>query len=218
MSLKVLVTSDFHSREELKEAAIEEANSGDYDLYLNLGDYNDQEFAEDLFDRIEIAGIGCTGNRDMFFDEEFTENNDTPVYHFAEVDIDEEYLVILVGGDFPDDVSDQIKESIEEFGDPSKTLIASHYPPLKLGDRVHNGNRVGFEEFRKIIMHEKPAVWASGHIHEDFGRDSLMKTEFINAAAEKSGKAYSVTLGDEGGVEDISEIVLVEDMDSNMML
>lgn len=218
MSLKILVTSDFHSIEELKEAAIKEANSGDYDLFVNLGDYMDQEFASDMFNRIDIAGIGCTGNRDMFFDEEFTENSDTPVYHFAEVDIDGEYLVILIGGDFPEDVYEQVTESIEEFGDESKVFVGSHYPPLKLGDKVRGGDRVGFEEFRRLIMKEKPAVWASGHIHEDYGRDSLMKTDFVNAAAEQSGKAYSVTLADEGGVEKIEEIVLSEDIDSSTVM
>jgi Icc-related predicted phosphoesterase len=210
VTLKLLITSDFHARDDLKEAAIEEANSGEYDLYINLGDYMNEEYAEDLFDRIEIAGIGCTGNRDMFFDEEFAEESGTPVYHFAEVDIDDEYLVILIGGDFPEDVSEQVRESIEEFGDSSKVVVGSHYPPLKLGDKVFNGDRVGFEEFRKLIIKEKPALWASGHIHEDFGRDKLMKTEFINAAAEESGKAYSVVIGDEGGVESIEEVQLVE--------
>jgi len=43
MALKILITSDFHAKEDLKEAAIEEANNGDYDIYLNLGDYIDQE-------------------------------------------------------------------------------------------------------------------------------------------------------------------------------
>ncbi|MFB6203176.1 MAG: metallophosphoesterase [Candidatus Nanohaloarchaea archaeon] len=208
MSLKILVTSDFHAREDLKEAAIEEANSGDYDLFVNLGDYMDEDYAEDLFDRIEIAGIGCTGNRDMFFDGEFMEG-DTPVYNFAEAPIDDEYLVVLVGGDFPDDVKDQIVESIEDFGNPDKTIIGTHYPPLRVGDRVHSGKRIGFEQFREIILRHKPALWMNGHVHEDFGERELMGTKVLNAAAEDTGKAFSVTIGDEGGVEEVEEIELV---------
>lgn len=202
MALKLLITSDFHAREDLKEAAIEEANSGDYDLYINLGDYMDEEYAEDLFDQIEIPAIGCTGNRDMFFDQEFIDSA-TPVYHFLEADVDGEYLIILIGGEFPDNVREEVAELIEEHGDPSKVIVGSHYPPLKLGDRIHSGRRIGFEQFRELIMRYKPAVWASGHVHEDFGEYGLMGTTVLNAAAEETGKAFAVTVGDEVEVEEI---------------
>ncbi|MFB6208277.1 MAG: metallophosphoesterase [Candidatus Nanohaloarchaea archaeon] len=210
MSLRILVTSDFHAREDLKEAAVEEANSGGYDLYLNLGDYMDEDYTRDLFESIEIPAIGCTGNRDMFFDEEFMDSG-TPVYHFLEADVDSEYLVILIGGDFPDNVKEEVSRLIEEHGDPSKVIVGSHYPPLKLGDKMHNGRRIGFEQFRELIIKEKPALWASGHVHEDFGQFSLVGTTVLNAAAEDTGKAFSVTIGDEGGVEEVEEVTLVHD-------
>ncbi len=209
MTLKILVTSDFHAMEELKEAAIEEANSGDYDLFINLGDYMDEDYTLDLFDRIKIPAIGCTGNRDLFLEEELVEG-DAPVFNFLEATVDDEYLVILLGGDFPDDVKEQVTELIEEHGDPSKVIVGSHYPPKKLGDKIHSGRRIGFEQFRELIMRQKPALWISGHVHESFGEYSLMGTTVLNAAAEKSGKAFSVTIGDEGGVEEVEEITLVE--------
>lgn len=209
MGLKILVTSDFHAKEDLKEAAIEEANSGDYDLYLNLGDFIDPDYAEELFDRIEIPGLGTTGNRDLFDDEEMIEK--APVFHFLEADVDDEYLVILIGGDFPDDIKEQVTEIIEEHGDSSKVIIGSHYPPLKLGDRIHSGDRIGFEQFRELILKQKPAVWANGHVHEDFGERSLLGTTVLNAAAEETGKAFSVTIGDEGGVEEVEEIDLLDE-------
>lgn len=209
MSLKILVTSDFHARDDLKEAAIEEANTGDYDLFINLGDYMDQDFAEDLFDRIEIPAIGCTGNRDMMFDDEFLDS-DAPVYNFLEAEVDDEYLIILVGGDFPDDIRDKIGDLIEEHGDPSKVIVGTHYPPKKLGDRVDTGRRVGFDQFRELIIRHKPALWMTGHIHEDFGRFSLMDTDVINAAAEETGKGFSVEMGENGGVESIEEVGLLE--------
>lgn len=209
MGLKLLVTADFHADEELKEAAIEEANSSEYDMYLNLGDYMDQDYAEDLFNRIEIPAIGCTGNRDMFFDDEFLDGP-VPVYNFLEATVDEDYLFILIGGDFPDDIKEKISELIEEHGDSKKVIIGSHYPPKKVGDRIHSGRRIGFEQFRELIIKEKPAIWMNGHVHEDFGEFSLMNVPVINAASEESGKGFSVTIGDEGGVENIEEVVLVE--------
>ncbi|MFB6192696.1 MAG: metallophosphoesterase [Candidatus Nanohaloarchaea archaeon] len=207
MPLKILVTSDFHSREDLKEAAIKEANSGDYDLYLNLGDYMGVDYAEDLFDRIDIPGLGTTGNRDLIEDRQLIDN--APVFHFLEADIDEEYLLILIGGDFPEDVREQVMELIEEHEDSSKVIVGSHYPPLKVGDRMHNGERIGFEQFREIILKEKPALWMNGHVHEDFGQRELMGTTVLNAAADETGKAFSVTIGDEGGVKKVEEINLV---------
>ena len=208
MSLKILVTSDFHKSEELKEAAIKEANNGEYDLYINLGDYMDEEYAEDLFSQIECAAVGCTGNRDMMFSSDFL-NGATPVYNFLEADIDDEYKLILIGGDFPEDVKEQVENLIEDY-DNDKVIIGSHYPPHKLGDRVTGGKRIGFEQFREIIIKNKPALWANGHVHEDFGQNSLMGTTVLNAAADETGKAFTVTMGDEGGVEEVEEINLID--------
>lgn len=208
MSLKILFTSDFHAKEDLKNAAVKEANSGDYDLFVNLGDFMNEEYAEDLFDEVEIAGVGSTGNRDMMFSQEFLDGS-TPVYNFLEADIDDEYKLILVGGDFPDDVKTKIEDLIEDH-DPQKVIIGTHYPPKKVGDRVHSGKRIGFDPFRELIIKHKPALWVNGHVHEDFGERELMGTKVLNAAAEETGKAFAVTLGDEGGVEEIEEITLVE--------
>ncbi|PSH01056.1 MAG: hypothetical protein BRC30_00315 [Nanohaloarchaea archaeon SW_7_46_7] len=214
MSLKILVTSDFHAIDDLKEAAVEEANSGDYDLFVNLGDYMDEEYAEELFEEIDIPGIGCTGNRDMMFSDEFLDSS-VPVYNFLEADIDDEYKLILVGGDFPDEIKEKIRDLIEDH-DPGKVIIGTHYPPKKLGDRVHSGKRIGFDQFRELIIKHKPALWMSGHVHEDFGEKSLMGTTVLNAAAESTGKAYSVTIGDEGGVEELKEVKLVEKTEKNL--
>lgn len=208
MSLKILVTSDFHAKDDLKEAAIEEANSGDYDLFVNLGDYMNEEYAEELFEEVEIPGVGCTGNRDMMFSEEFLDGP-TPVYNFLEADIDDEYKLILIGGDFPDDIKEKVRDLIEDH-DSDKVIVGSHYPPKKLGDRVHSGKRIGFDQFRELILKHKPALWMNGHVHEDFGENTLMGTKVLNAAAEETGKAYSVTIGDEGGVENVEEVTLVE--------
>lgn len=210
MSLKILVTSDFHAKEDLKDAAIEEANSGDYDLFINLGDYMGFDYADNLFDSIEIPAIGTTGNRDTMEKDKF-EESDIPVYKFLEANIDDDYLVILIGGSFPDDIKEQVTEIIEDHGNPDKVIIGSHYPPKNLQDTIHSGRHIGFDQFREIILKNKPALWMSGHVHEDYGRNSLFNTEVINAASEESGKGYAVELSDEGGVENIEEIVLVED-------
>lgn len=204
----MLVTSDYHQKDDLLEATVKEIENGDYDIYVNLGDYMSEDYAEELFNRVSIPALGCTGNRDMMFSNEFLDG-EVPVYNFVEADIDEEYLLILIGGDFPDDIKQKVTDLVEEHGDSSKVIIGSHYPPHKIGDRIHSGRRIGFEQFRELIIKEKPALWMNGHVHEDFGERELLGVPVLNAAAEETGKAFSVTIGDEGGVESIEIVDLV---------
>ena len=205
MSLKLLVAGDFHAREDLLEACREELEEGEYDLYVNVGDYMDLDFAERLFEGLDVAAVGATGNRDSHMTEEDLEG--LPVFHFLEADIDDEYKLILIGGDFPDDVQEKVAEMVEGT-DPEKLIIGSHYPPKKLGDKIHSGKRIGFDQFRRMIMKHKPALWVNGHVHEDFGENELMGTKVLNASSHDNGKAYSVVI-DDGEVE-VEEVKLVE--------
>lgn len=204
MTLKLLVAGDFHAREELLEAAREELEDSDYDLFVNVGDYMDLDFADRLFEGLDVAAIGTTGNRDLHMAEEDLEG--LPVFHFLEADIDDEYKLILIGGDFPDDVEEKVAEMIEDF-DSDKLIIGSHYPPKKIGDKITSGKRIGFEQFRKMIIKHKPALWFNGHVHEDFGERELMGTKVLNASSYDNGMAYSVTIED-GNVE-VEEVNLL---------
>ncbi|MDY6768481.1 MAG: hypothetical protein SVW02_00010, partial [Candidatus Nanohaloarchaea archaeon] len=114
---------------------------------------------------------------------------------------------LLLGAVYPDDLLAEAREFFDGVP-PQKRVVASHYPPHMLQDLADNGNRAGFPEFRELIMREKPALWTCGHIHEDFGRDSLMDTVVLNAASEESGKGWRVELG-EDGVEEAEEVELV---------
>ncbi len=200
----MLVAGDFHAREELLKACREELENNNYDLYINAGDYMDLDYAERLFEGLDVAAVGTTGNRDLHMTEEDLEG--LPVFHFLEADIDDEYKLILIGGDFPEDVQEKVAEMIEGF-DSEKLIICSHYPPKKLGDKVNSGKRIGFDQFRRMIMKHKPALWVNGHVHEDFGENELMGTKVLNASSFDSGKAYSVTL-DNGEIE-VEEIDLI---------
>lgn len=205
MSLKMLVAGDFHAREELLEACRGELEEGEYDLYINVGDYMDLDYADRLFDGLDVAAVGTTGNRDLHMTEEDLEG--LPVFHFLEADIDDEYKLILIGGDFPDDVQEKVADMVEDV-DKDKLIIGSHYPPKKVGDKIHSGRRIGFEQFRKMIIKHKPALWVNGHVHEEFGERQLMGTKVLNAASHDDGKAYSVTIED--GEVEVEEVELLE--------
>lgn len=202
----MLVAGDFHAREELLEACREELEESDYDLYVNVGDYMDLDYADRLFDGLDVAAVGTTGNRDLHMAEEDLEG--LPVFHFLEADIDDEYKLILIGGDFPDDVVEKVADMVEDV-DKDKLIIGSHYPPKKVGDKIHSGRRIGFEQFRKMIIKHKPALWVNGHVHEEFGERELMGTKVLNAASHDNGKAYSVTIED--GEVEVEEVDLLEE-------
>ncbi|MDY6774397.1 MAG: metallophosphoesterase family protein [Candidatus Nanohaloarchaea archaeon] len=204
--MKIFTAGDFHGDEELKDGALEEVNSGDYDMFLIIGDYGSPEFYQDLIDRLQVPWLAITGNWD--FDFEPPENNEYQhLYNYQKVEYEEGYRFLLLGSVYPDDFLDEAREFFE--GTPNhKRVVVSHYPPHMLGDLADNGNRAGFPEIRELIMREKPALWTCGHIHEDFGRFSLMDTTVLNTSSEESGKGWRVELGEEG-VRSAEEVELV---------
>ena len=206
MSLKILFAGDFHAREELLEGCREELEAGDYDLYVNAGDYMDLEYAERLFEDLDVAAVGTTGNRDLHMTEEDLE--ELPVFHFLEADIDDEYKLILIGGDFPEDVQEKVAKMVDGV-DSEKLIICSHYPPKKVGDKINSGKRIGFDQFRRMIMKHKPALWVNGHVHEDFGERELLGTKVLNASSFDDGQAFSALIKDDGSIE-TEEVTLLE--------
>ncbi|MDY6770182.1 MAG: metallophosphoesterase family protein [Candidatus Nanohaloarchaea archaeon] len=205
--MNIFTAGDFHGREELKEAVLDEVNGGDYDMFLAIGDYDTPEFYEDMVDRLEVPWLALTGNWD--FDFEPPENNEYPyLFNYQKVEYEDGYHFILLGAVYPDDFLEEARAFFD--GVPNeKRIVASHYPPHMLCDLADAGNRAGFPEFRELIMREKPALWTCGHIHEAFGKESLMDTVVVNAAAEESGKGWRVELGDDG-VEAAAQVELVE--------
>ncbi|MCJ7450121.1 MAG: metallophosphoesterase [Candidatus Nanohaloarchaeota archaeon QJJ-9] len=203
--MKILCVSDFHSRDELIDAAIKEANSGEYDLFLSGGDFVKEEDYEKLLNNVEIPMFAAVGNWDFDFtppkNEEF-EN----LFRYMKVEFGE-YRIVVIGSVFPEDYKKDVQEWLSGE-DGRKTIFLSHYPPDRLGDATRSGNRAGMPGFRKLILKEKPAAWFTGHIHEDFGHFHLMDTEVFNCSAVETGKGFAVELG-EDGVKDYEEVELV---------
>ncbi|MFB6265712.1 MAG: metallophosphoesterase [Candidatus Nanohaloarchaea archaeon] len=202
--MKILTAGDFHGSEELKQGVVDELEERDYDLLLMIGDYGSEEFYEDLVGSVNTPYLGTTGNWDFGFEP--PENNELDkLFNYQKVEF-KGYSFLLLGSVYPDDFMEQAKEFFEDVPN-EKRVVASHYPPHMLGDLADNGNRAGFAEFRELVMREKPALWVCGHIHEDYGKFSLMNTTVLNTAGEKSGKGWRVEMGEEG-VEDVEEVKL----------
>jgi len=204
--MRIFTAGDFHGDESLKEAVVAEANDGGYDMTLFIGDYDTPEFYQDMVDQLEVPWLAITGNWD--FDFEPPENNEYQhLYNYQKGEYEDGYRFLLLGSVYPDDFLQEAHEFFEG-APPEKRVVASHYPPHMLQDLADNGNRAGFPEFRELIMREKPSLWTCGHIHEDFGKDSLMDSVVVNAASQESGKGWSVELDD--GVAEAAQVELVE--------
>lgn len=202
--MKVFATGDFHQSEVLREAVIEEANSGEYDLVILTGDYEEADYYKSLTEDLDGPFIALTGNWDFGFEP--PENGEyTNLFNYKEVEFGD-YRIVLLGSVYPDDFMTRIEEFFKD-APQEKCIVATHYPPHMLGDLTRMGTRAGFTEFREIIMRSKPALWLCGHIHEDYGKFELLKTTVLNCAAKESGKGWSITFAD-GGVEKTEEVIL----------
>lgn len=201
--MKILAAGDFHEKEDLIDSVVKEANSGDYDLFLALGDYFTQESYERLMKPIDIRKLGVTGNRDFKFDT--PENEQLPfLYNYTKANMDD-WKIVVLGAIYPDNFYEDIKKWVK--GHPKEKLIfATHYPPHMILDLTHSGNRAGIPQFRNLLMRTKPVLWLCGHVHEAAGVKKLMKTTVVNAAVTDTAKAYSIEMGD--GVQSVEGVDL----------
>lgn len=204
--MELLCIGDFHGSDALRDAAIAEANSGRYDLFLAVGDYEDPDYYTDLVDRVDIPFLALTGNWDFGFEPPDNDEYER-LFNYKRVRLDD-YHIVLLGAVYPDNFQEEVAAFFEDVPH-EKRIIATHYPPHMLGDLTRTGTRAGFDEFRDLLLQTQPAVWVCGHIHEDFGEFELLDTTVLNAAAKETGKGWRVSLGDDG-VTAADEVALLD--------
>ncbi len=195
--MKIFTAGDLHADQKLADAVVEEANSGKYNAFIGLGDYEKASFYEKFQERLEVTNISCTGNWDFNFNPP-ANNEYSMLYNYAKVDLDD-YKVILLGSVYPSPA--QLVQELKKFiGDTprEKVIFASHYPPYMCCDMSRMGNHGGQPEFKDLILRFKPALWLCCHIHEAAGIQKYQNTVVINASIADTPEAYSVTLGSEG--------------------
>ncbi len=61
-------------------------------------------------------------------------------------------------------------------------VLVTHGPPYGIGDRCHDGRRVGCRALLDRVRALKPRLHVFGHIHEDRGWWQIGETLFVNAA------------------------------------
>ena len=73
--------------------------------------------------------------------------------------------------------------SDEWVGSGKVDIMVAHCGPQGYGDQVFLGTNVGCPHLLKAVEQRiKPALFVSGHIHEDYGTWTHGETTFVNAA------------------------------------
>ncbi len=202
--MKIFAVGDLHDQEKVEKGILKELETGDYELFIGLGDYTKKKYFEDLMKKIKIQKACLTGNWDFNF--KMPENGSIPnLFNFVKVNLkakDGEYKIVLLGAQIPPDFQKDIKDWLDDF-DRSKLIICSHYPPYLLRDLAENGDHAGIKEFRDTILRLKPALWLCGHIHEASGFTKFLRTTILNASAcdinyKPIRAGYSIDISENG--------------------
>lgn len=78
----------------------------------------------------------------------------------------------------------KFREQVEclNLNNKENLIIIGHTPLFEKQDRVMHGKRVGSRKLRMEVEKLNPLIYLCGHIHEDFGTDSLQDTHIFNCA------------------------------------
>jgi len=79
-------------------------------------------------------------------------------------------------------------------------ILMVHVPAFGILDHIPNGMSVGSHSVKRIVDEFSPMLVLSGHIHEDFGIETINGTTFVNPGPLKDGR-YAVVDIDGNKVE-----------------
>jgi predicted phosphodiesterase len=66
---------------------------------------------------------------------------------------------------------------------PGTDVLATHGPPMGIGDRTILGEHVGCADLLAAVQRLEPRLHVFGHIHEGYGLTRLGETIFVNACS-----------------------------------
>lgn len=213
--MKFLVITDLHQKRSVigRINRIIDAHGPDFTLFL--GDVTDMGTGEDaasLIELIESEVYVIPGNCDP---------RDMPAkigdvatdMHKKYVKVGNRRLVGLGGSNItifgtPFELpEDEIYGSLKPISEKGMILM-THVPSHGIFDRIPSGLSVGSPAVKKIVDEFQPIVALSGHVHEDFGAETIGGTLFCNPGPAKDGRAAIVSI--ENGVAR-AELISPED-------
>jgi uncharacterized protein len=80
-------------------------------------------------------------------------------------------------------------------------IVMVHQPPRNSRDRIYSGEHTGCVSLRRFIEEFQPDLVLCGHIHEDWGQDSIGRTMVVNVGEMRRGYAALIELDNKIGVQ-----------------
>lgn len=197
--MKIIAQSDPHANIPLYRDTIRYMkNNTEYDLFIGLGDYINQNYFANLVTKIKTKNkFFIQGNRDIALRK---------LPYIKEFDVKEidGYTFILAGSSMSRKVKEKILDACEDKAG-NEIIVCTHVPPHGIRDKTTHGNNAGSPEFKEIIEEVQPLLWLCGHIHEARGIEKFEETTVINAAASNQILGYDIEINDKQ-IKNIEEI------------
>jgi len=189
--MRIVCLSDTHSLQE--EIKIPEG-----DMLIHAGDFTSRGKEEEIIAFNYWLGkldfqykVIIAGNHDFLFDKEpeKAEKLITNATYLNDSEIIIEGIKVwgspitpwFFGMAFNRQRGKKIRRHWKNIPEDTDILI-THGPPQKILDKTFTGINAGCEDLRGKVEEIKPKVHIFGHIHEEYGQETIDKTLFINAS------------------------------------
>ncbi|WP_319523712.1 metallophosphoesterase [uncultured Desulfosarcina sp.] len=187
----IYAAADLHGRPERLAAVESHVAAHQPDLLVLAGDLSRRMRPDEVagsFNRLSLSTFFIRGNSDSRWIEASLGQTTQLQNLHATRKIVNEVGFVGVGGTIPLPFHSRLglAESalvarISDLLQPGDVLVA-HPPPYGVRDRVLGRFHAGSRAIRRLVERRAPALVVCGHIHEQFGIETLGKTVVVNCA------------------------------------
>lgn len=188
--MKILCTSDIHRNPVIVDNILKTLDDENIDVFINAGDFLDNNFAYDFFRKLKVRSFIVPGNWDsgLSFESKTVSVDSFGLFKH------EGYSFLCIGGGLPFEVKDLLK--VVSDIESEKLIFITHYPPYGILDNAWSNIHAGYPGYRDFILKKSPCMHIFGHIHESNGFAKVGSTLAVNSALADygDGRGYIVDL------------------------
>lgn len=201
--MRILALSDIHQKTEILKALLEKVDKSSIELILVAGDITNYGDATDASRAIEMLSfakvLAVPGNLDTKDVVAYLKKENKLLHRKC---IEFKGITFCgFGGGLIGSVGEclyselEIEEHLRKIIRPNCVLV-THLPPKDTKLDLSEGEHIGSNAVRKIILEKKPLLSICGHAHGAYGKIALGSTTCINVAAVKEGRAAIIEIKD----------------------
>lgn len=188
--MRLLCTSDIHRNNIFTDNILKTIKSENIDVFINAGDFLDNQFAYEFFNKLKLRSFIVQGNwdRGMDFNNRYVTVDNFGVFEYDGY----HFLCVGPGQQFT------VKKALDATKniDSKKLFFITHSPPYGILDTAWSNTHAGYIEYREFLSAKKPYLHVFGHIHEANGIKQSGPTLAINSALADygEGRGYIVDI------------------------